>query len=246
MVSRFFSLKAGIFGDHCGGVRVLVDIILLVLFTLVTVGFTVLGVYLATEHPQARKLFIAMGIILLIVMITQGIRQILSLSSADDAYMSIRRDMEGERRSYDQKIDGLFALLQPRIGGPSPLRKPVHQSTQASILPPSNGKLTVSQTSKPSTREDAPFAAEVVVQTTQTFPSLKFLLQCDKPLVDAHPRLGNGGMVQMMVRSGLAQGHPNIVVYSYGSSVTPFGPANPLVIEVWSKESVICNQAATF
>src|SRR6266853_591190 len=186
MISCLVSPKAGIFGDHCGGVRLLVDIVLLVLFTLVTVGFTVLGVYLATERPKARKLFIAMGAILLIVMITQGIRQILSLSSADDAYMSIRRAMEEEKRSYDRKIDGLFVLLQPRIGEPSPPRQPPQlpkaepksQSTQAPILPPSNGKLTMSQTSKPSTREDAPFALEVVVQTTQTFPSLKFLMQC--------------------------------------------------------------------
>jgi len=50
----------------------------------------------------------------------------------------------------------------------------------------------------------------------------------------------------MMVSSGLVEGHPNIVVYSYGASAPPFGPAHPLVINAWSKDSVICNQVATF
>jgi len=53
-------------------------------------------------------------------------------------------------------------------------------------------------------------------------------------------------MAQTMVSGGVLRDHPNVAAYSYGSSVPPFGPANPLVIDVWSKEPVTCNQAATF
>lgn len=107
--------------------------------------------------------------------------------------------------------------------------------------------LSVTQSRKLSTRTDAPTLTEVVVQTDKVFPSLKFVMQCDKPLVEAQPTIGGAnGVIQMMVSSGLAQGHPNIVVYSYGSSVPSFGPANPLIINVWSKEPVTCDQVATF
>ena len=66
-------------------------------------------------------------------------------------------------------------------------------------------------------------------------------------VVEARPTVGGtNGAVQMMVSSGLVEGHPNIVVYSDGASAPPFGPAHPLVINAWSKDSVICNQVATF
>ncbi len=236
------------------------DIILLIVGAVVTVGFTVLGVYLATEHPTARKVFVIAGALLLLVSITQGVRQLFSQAASDEAFMNIQRQMHDAQRQYDTKIDGLFALLQPRvtqnissvkrvipaIPKSAPLRS---QTPPPSGSPPQSlqAHLSVSQSSLISTRPDAPVATKVVVQTDRDFPALRFVMQCDKPLVDAEYALGGGsGMVQMMVSSGLAKGHPNIYVYSYGSSTPPFGPANPLIIEVWSKEPVTCNQVATF
>lgn len=131
-------------------------------------------------------------------------------------------------------------------------KKSVPPPTQTGQTPPSNTQslqahLSVSQSQKISSRPDAPIATEVVIQTDKVFPSLRLVMQCDKPLVDTEYALGGtSGMAQMMVSSGLAKGHPNVVVYSYGSSTPPFGPANPLIIEVWSKEPVTCNQVATF
>lgn len=239
-----------------------VDIVLLIAAAVMTVGFAVLGVYLATDHPTARKAFIVVGTLLLAVTITQGVRQILSQSSSDETFMKIQDELSKVQRAYDQKVDGLFALLQTNTAHAAPppkLVRPTHatggtapnvSTAQAQQpqpqLPPSKGTLTVTQSSKPSTRADAPYETEVVVQTSQTFTSLKFAMQCDKPIIEGHPMVGSGGMVQMNVRTGILKDHPNVFVYSYGSSVPPFDPANPLVIDVWSKEPVICNQAATF
>lgn len=134
---------------------------------------------------------------------------------------------------------------------PKPATKPkapltAHKSATGNETP-MHAHLSVSQSYKISTRPDAPVEAEVVVQTDTIFPSLKFVLQCDKPLIDAQPMIGGTAtMAQMGVSRGIVQDHPNVVVYSYGSSTPPFGPANPLIIDVWSKGQVTCNQVATF
>jgi hypothetical protein len=126
-------------------------------------------------------------------------------------------------------------------------KKPAASIASAGSEPPLQAHLSITQTRRISTRTDAPTETEVVVQTDKVFPSLKFVMECDKPLVDAQPTVGGAnGVAQMMVSSGIVRDHPNVVVYSYGSSVPPFGPANPLIIYVWSKEPVTCNQAATF
>jgi hypothetical protein len=123
---------------------------------------------------------------------------------------------------------------------------PTGKSQQPS-LPPNSGKLTISQTSKTSTRADAPYETEIVIQTTESFPTLKMLVQCDKPLLDVQPSIGGTtGTVQMMVGFGILKEHPSVIAYSYGSSTPPFSPANPVVIDVWSKEPVTCKQVTTF
>jgi hypothetical protein len=114
-------------------------------------------------------------------------------------------------------------------------------------FPPTSAHLSVTQSQKTSTRPDAAVETEIVIQTDVVFPTLKLVMQCDQPLVDAQPTLGGtAGMVQMLVSSGIVTDHPNVVVYSYGSSIPPFGPANPVVIDVWSKQTVTCNQVSTF
>jgi len=135
-----------------------------------------------------------------------------------------------------------------KLSTPSSKPKPIGEAPLGNGEPPNQAHLSVTQSYKTSTRPDAPVETEVVVQTDMVFPSLKFVMQCDKPLIDAQPMIGGGAgaIAQMAVSRGLAQGHPNIVVYSYGSSAPPFGPANPLVIDVWSAEPVKCEQVATF
>jgi hypothetical protein len=121
------------------------------------------------------------------------------------------------------------------------------RSSAANPPPAIQAHLTITQSQKISTRMDAPVETEVVIQTDNTFPSLKLVMQCDKPLVDAQPTIGGAvGVGQMATSFGILREHPNIFVYSYGLSIPPFGPANPLVIDVWSKEPVTCGQVATF
>ena len=125
----------------------------------------------------------------------------------------------------------------------------VHKSPpkKSPAFPPTSAHLSVTQSQKISTRSEAPVETEIVIQTDVVFPALKLVLQCDHPLVDAQPTIGGtGGLVQMLVSSGIVADHPNVVVYSYGSSIPPFGPANPVVISVWSTQPVACNQVNTF
>jgi hypothetical protein len=110
--------------------------------------------------------------------------------------------------------------------------------------PPQQARLIVSQKQQVSTREDAPYKTEVTVQATTDFPSLKLIIQCDKPLVDAGGGMTNGGVL-MMTSQGLVKDHPNVYLFTYQSAAPQFGPQNPIAINVWSKESVKCG-AATF
>lgn len=238
------------------------DYALLILVSLIGVGLTVVGGFVASEKPWVRIMFLVGGPLLVICIIWQGVRQIGGQSTADAAFMDEVRARKEERRLSDSKIDGLYALLQPRVkelpappliastGKPPKTSTSVQQTQPTSpkpLLPPNAGTLSITQSSKISTRADAPYETEVVVQTSVTFQSLKFAMACDGPLVDAHPTIGGaGGMVQMVVSSGILTEHPNVFVYSYGSSTPPFSPSNPLIIDVWSKDPVKCAQVATF
>lgn len=207
---------------------------------------------MASESLSARLTFLIGGPILFILLVAQGYRQIDAQQKADAAFMQSRDDIRDERAQNDAKVDELYALLEPRMAPlpekskPStPSQKPASAPPKSQPpLPPANGALTVSQSSKISTRPDAPYETEIVIQTTVAFPELKFALQCDQDLV--YGNASTGGGVSMMVRSGVLKDRPNVFIYSYGSSVPPFDPAHPLVVDVWSKEPVTCNQAATF
>jgi hypothetical protein len=237
--------------------QMIVDFVLLVIVTLLGVGLTVVGGVVASEKLWVRLCFVIGGPILVIGIISQGVRQIQAQRNSDNAYMRAVQDSKDDRQRSDTKIDALYALLEPRLNEPPPVapgrlysKKPTQQPPAAPeqpVLPPNSAQLRISQTSKSSTRPDAPYQTEVVIQTTASFPSLKLLLQCDEPIVDVHPSIGGtGGLVQMMVSFGVLKDHPNVVAYSYDSSTPPFGPANPVVIDVWSKNPAKCSQAATF
>jgi hypothetical protein len=118
-------------------------------------------------------------------------------------------------------------------------------TTQPPSVSPQPAKLTISQKSQVSSRQDAPYKTDVVVQTTTEFPSLKMLVQCDKPLVDGSAGIGAGG-VMMVTSQGVLKDHPNVFIFTYQSAAPPFGPASPITISLWSKEPIQCNEAATF
>lgn len=229
----------------------LVDLALVIIVAILGVGLTVVGGFVASDKLWVRLCFLIGGPLLIGCVIWQGIRQLNAQSASDNAFMARENENRKDRERSDLKIDALYALLQPtRPVTPSirpiPGGKPVKEPQKPS-LPPNNGKLKISQTPKTSTRADAPYETEVVIQTTDIFPSLKMLVQCDGPVVDAQPSIGGTmGTVQMMISFGVLRDHPNVIAYSYGSSTPPFGPANPVVINVWSKAPITCDQVATF
>lgn len=225
----------------------LTDFILFAVAGFVAAGLTVLGGFLTSTHKAARVTFVVGGVLLFVIVIIQGIRTYHAQAEADQVFMTYMQRISDERTASDRKIDSLFALLLPQTIPPKAERKPHSTAippTQKHLLPPAElAHLTVSQSRKISTRVDAPTQTEVIIQTDKVFPTLKLVLQCDKPLIEAEP-VGVG--IATMVGYGVVKEHPNVVVYSYESAVPPFGPAHPVVINVWSKEPVTCNQVATF
>jgi hypothetical protein len=105
------------------------------------------------------------------------------------------------------------------------------------------GKLIITQSPDISTREDAPYKTRVVIQSNLDFPSLKLLVQCDGPLVD-----GAGGVtgIMIMTSQGVVTDHPNLFFLTYQSATQPFGPASPIILDLWSKQPIQYTQAATF
>lgn len=181
--------------------------------------------------------------------------------TADDIATAVQKKLDEPKR--DVQINPSTPSVSTSVK-PEPKPKPHFKTNQqpaqktpenlpqnpTTAQPPpvlSQGHLSLSQSSKVSTRSDAPVETEVVVQTDTTFQSLKFVMQCDGPMIDAQPMIGGAeGFSQMGVSRGIVKDHPNVMVYSYNFSAPPFGPANPLVIDVWSDKPITCNQAATF
>jgi hypothetical protein len=127
---------------------------------------------------------------------------------------------------------------------------PPTPQAETPVSPLSAARLTVSQSPSPdpSTRQDAPVKTRIVVQTDRDFPVLRLAVECDGPLVDGNASTaGVEGMSSMkMTSQGVVSGHPNIFVLTYQSATPPFGPSNPVILNLWSKNPVTCNRASTF
>jgi hypothetical protein len=67
------------------------------------------------------------------------------------------------------------------------------RETSPALPMPKNAALRVTQTAKSFARADAPYESEIVIESDQTFTSLKFAMQCDGPLVDVESVSGGVG-----------------------------------------------------
>lgn len=223
----------------------IVDFALLIIVSLLGVGLTVVGGFVASDKKWVRVCFLIGGPLLVIGTISQGFRQIKGQIDSDNEFMHLAEENSKDRQRSNAKIDSLFALLQPQAKKTPavPPKKPA-ESAPKELLPSNYAKLTIAQTPKTSTRADAPYETEVVIQTNGSFPTLKLAIQCDKPITD-----GDGYVTGEMMSAGsqfVLRDHPNIYFFSYSSSAPSFDPAHPVVIDLWSKEPLTCNQAATY
>lgn len=136
------------------------------------------------------------------------------------------------------------AKPKPRVSIPPPTQPELPPVSSPS---PQSGyaELSVSQQMQKSTRPDAPYKFEVVVQTTQVMPSLKMILACDQPIVDGDAHI-SGGMLTMMTGHGVVNSNRNLFAYFYGSATPPFGPANPLIFDLWTAAPTTCSRATTY
>lgn len=224
------------------------------MIAILSVGLAVLGVILASDYKVVQAGCYVGGALLVVLLIVQGIRTQRSQSDADQAFMSSQNQNRIERQQTDLKIDGLFALLETKkppqpmpsnthsSAKPPTLQAPLDDKSQLPVLPPSTN-LTITQTDEPSTRADAPFKSRIVVQTTQVFSSLKLAIRCNKELIDGNVDMSE---ILVMARDGVVRTTPNIFIFSYESANPPFGPSNPVAVNLWSREKFTCNQAATF
>jgi hypothetical protein len=126
-----------------------------------------------------------------------------------------------------------------------PTESPSETRSSSPNAPPQVGQLILTQVDDVSTRSDAPYKTNVTIQTTVAMPSLKLLLKCDVPILEAHGGPTQGGMLSG-VREGIANADHTVFFFQYAGATPPFGPSNPFVITVWSASPAICNQAQTF
>src|ERR1700726_1551370 len=93
----------------------IVDFLLLVIVTLLGVGLTVVGGFVASDKPWVRGCFLIGGPILVLCIVGQGLRQIRGQIASDGAYMNSVTERGKDRQRSDAKIDSLFALLQTKL-----------------------------------------------------------------------------------------------------------------------------------
>ncbi len=135
------------------------------------------------------------------------------------------------------------STVKPKKPQPKPKPNEVTPPSTSPPPAPQTATLFITQSPDVSTRTDAAYKTRVVIQSNHDFPSLKLLVQCDGPLVD-----GSGGFtgILMMTSQGVVKDHPNLFFLTYQSATPPFGPANPIVLTLWSKQPIQCKQVATF
>lgn len=233
------------------------NLVLVSVIALLTIGMGAAGGHMAANKSWQKWIFWLAALVSVAATIVLDIRTDRDVSEKNAAIMSSQQRIEAVEKQSREKIDAIFALLQPRPSdpqtragilrpAPKPVSSPPVKPDSPDYRPPTLGVLAVSQVQGVSTRPDAPVKTDVVVQSSISFPTLQLVLECDKDLVEVKPSLTNTSVrTSMAVRQGIIDGHTNAFMYSYGSSVPQFGPANPLVFSIWSKEPIRC-KAETF
>ena len=143
------------------------------------------------------------------------------------------------------------AVPQPKPKAPTsssrirPKTPPPQLVVQPATQPPQRGTLRVSQSPEPSTRAEAPYRIKVVIQTDIGFPSLKLLLKCDQPILEAKGEI-QGGQMRMLTGDGVVHSDPTLWALYYASATPTFGPANPISVDVYAAHPISCKQASTY
>jgi hypothetical protein len=159
-----------------------------------------------------------------------------------------------KERLDEPKID--FKVVMPSI--PAPVieysQPPTPQSRPAKKMEPAatETQFIVTQKRMPTTRPDAPNHIQVTVATTSEFLSLRLLLKCTEPIIEASGGILAQGVsaglppYQTMFQSGVNPNDRTSWAIMYGSSSPAFGPSNPIVVDVWSAVPNSCKNASTF
>lgn len=135
--------------------------------------------------------------------------------------------------------------VPPAAASPSQATVPPSNPAPSPVSPAHSGSLTITQQDDVSTRTDAPNKIKVTIQTTVDMPTLKLALKCNVPIVQAQGGPAGAGLL-IGTNQGIANADPTVWFFHYGSAVPPFGPSNPIVVNVWTATPAVCNQAATF
>jgi hypothetical protein len=125
--------------------------------------------------------------------------------------------------------------------------------TTLPIPPPSSpgpasphvGHLTVSQISEISTRPEYPYRLRVVIQSDIDFPSLMLMLECSSNIGEERGGI-EGGMSMNIANSGINRKDASKWYIYYSSAVPPFGPSNPIVVDLYAAGPISCNHASTY
>lgn len=241
------------------------DVVLAVGVGMLTVVMGYMGVRVTLRPPQTERAKwtweIGFAVVALLTCILIGWQTKRSVKAQDALQSQLRdiRNNEVKPPSAQENAQAILALQDKQketqkesvaSAKPSPKPRPVvapkppEQPTQSPVVtPPQAAQLTITQSPDVSSRSDAPYLIRVVVQSNVVFPSLKLAIECDGPIVEGH---GGYAGAFMMTSQGVVNGHPNIFVFTYQSAMPPFGPANPITLNFWSKQPIACTKAQTF
>jgi len=164
--------------------------------------------------------------------------------SAEEIAQAVKKEMEKKEPVNTGTPAAEFTPAPTATPSRNATPEPAATLPVAKATPFLKAVLTTTQKSLVSTRADAPIETEVTIQTTQEMLALKLIMKCDRTLTDVTINDIRGGM-RTGIRSGIVPEQPSIYLYSYETAAPPFGPSNPLIFNVWSKDAITCS-AATF
>jgi len=161
-----------------------------------------------------------------------------------DSLTAQKADLKTQLGTEGKKVDAIGN--SPFING----TKPVKVEVTNNPTPPANDNpppihvahLTLTQKPDVSTRADAPYKANLVIQSDIEMTTVRLVITCDGDLVAA-----SGGFSGMsMGGSGLLRGHPNMAGMQYSGITPPFGPSSPGTMTIWAKSRVTCSDIQSF